>query len=59
MLIEYWDTVARLQERLTQNKGVESASVPNKIIKVAIINKTEMTTWKFKIVHHLSRDVQS
>ena len=33
MLIEYWDTVARLQERLTQNKGVESASVPNKINK--------------------------
>jgi hypothetical protein len=31
VLKEYWDTVARSQERLTQNKGVESVSVPNKI----------------------------
>ena len=30
-LKEYWDTVAHSRERLTQNKGVESVSVPNKI----------------------------
>ena len=30
MLKEYWDTVARSQERLTQYKGVESVNVPNK-----------------------------
>ena len=31
VLKEYWDTVARSRERLTQNKGVESVSVPNKV----------------------------
>ena len=30
-LKEYLDTVARSQERLAQNKGVESVSVSNKI----------------------------
>ena len=33
MLKEYWDTVARSQDWLTQNKGVESVSVSNKINK--------------------------
>ena len=36
VLKEYWDTVARSQERLTQNKGVESVSVLNKMNRINI-----------------------
>ena len=59
MLKEYWDNVAHSREQLTQNKGVESISVSNKINKEAIINENEPRVWEFKIVYHLRRDVQS
>ena len=53
MLKEYWDTVARSHERLTQNKGVKSVSVFNKTNKSN--NHKQKLDWKLKIIYHLSR----
>ena len=58
MLKEYWDIVARSQERLIQNKGVKSVSMSNKINR-RNKHKRKQAAWEFKIAYHLSRDAQS